>query len=463
MAGSADDATRTGGRAATSGVIRGRYSLSVGDPQTPVPDGWAWTPLSEIARLESGHTPSRKIPEWWGGDIPWIGIRDATDNHGRTIHETKESTNALGIANSSARVLPKDTVCLSRTASVGYVVVMGRPMATSQDFVNWVCSERLDHRFLKYVLMAEGDALLQFASGTTHQTIYFPEVKAFHVCLPSKSEQIAIANVLSALDEKIELNRRRVETLEAMARALFKSWFVDFDPVRAKLEDRPTGLSDKLAALFPAAFDQMDMPAGWEKAPLGSLFEISGGNTPSTKDPSLWEGQHEWATPKDLSSLTSPVLIATERRLTDAGLAVSNSGLLPPGSLLFSSRAPIGYMAFTTRPTAINQGFAGFKRGGASTAFAWCWCTFNLPTIKANAGGSTFPEISKAVLRELPVLRPPQNILDAFSELVDPLVARLVLLAQEADTLAGLRDTVLPRLISGELRVDDAATAIEAA
>jgi type I restriction enzyme S subunit len=136
--------TQTGGRPATLGVIPGRYALSVGKPAVKPPDGWAWTPLSELARLESGHTPSRKLAEYWEGDIPWIGIRDATENHGRTIYDTKQHTTVAGIENSSARILPENTVCLSRTASVGYVVVMGRAMATSQDFVNWVCSpERL--------------------------------------------------------------------------------------------------------------------------------------------------------------------------------------------------------------------------------------------------------------------------------------------------------------------------------
>jgi type I restriction enzyme S subunit len=96
--------------------------------------------LTVLARLESGHTPSRKHPEYWGGNIPWIGIQDARANDGQVIEDTEEKTNELGIENSSARVLPEKTVCLSRTASVGYVVIMGRPMATSQDFVNWVCS-----------------------------------------------------------------------------------------------------------------------------------------------------------------------------------------------------------------------------------------------------------------------------------------------------------------------------------
>src|SRR4029079_15296981 len=105
-----------------------------------------------------------------------------------TCGNTDDATSDLGIANPSARLLPAKTVCLSRTASVGYVVVMGCPMATSQDFVNWVCSSKIEPQFLKYVLVAENEALFRFASGTTHQSIYYPEAKAFHVCLPPIDE-----------------------------------------------------------------------------------------------------------------------------------------------------------------------------------------------------------------------------------------------------------------------------------
>jgi type I restriction enzyme S subunit len=150
-------------------------------------------------------------------------------------------------------------------------------MATSQDFVNWVCSEQLDYRFLKYVLLAENRSFLRFASGTTHQTIYFPEVKAFHICLPPVTEQKAIAHILGTLDDKIELNRRMNETLEAMARAIFKSWFVDFDPVRAKMDGRqPLGMDVDTAALFPDGFEHLRdgelLPRGWR---IASLHELS--------------------------------------------------------------------------------------------------------------------------------------------------------------------------------------------
>ena len=128
-----------------------------------------------------------------------------------------------------------------------------------------------------------------------------------------------------------------------------------------------------------------------------------------------------------------------------------------------SSRAPIGYLAFTTRPTAINQGFAGIVKRQISTSYAWGWCQANMDLILGSANGSTFLEISKGVFRKLPMLAPPEPILDAYSAVVDDPVERIRLLSVEAETLAALRDTLLPKLISGELRIADAEALVEAA
>jgi type I restriction enzyme, S subunit len=201
--------TRTGGRAATDRTIVGDLSLSVGKPPAQPRTGWKWSLLSDLARLESGHTPSRRHPEWWGGDIPWIGIKDARENHGSTILDTKQHTNELGLANSSARLLPSGTVCLSRTASVGYVLVMGKEMATSQDFVNWICTEKLEPHYLKYLLVAEGDGFTKYSSGSVHQTIYYPEVKGFFVCHPDIETQRKIIERA----HKITLESQRLEII----------------------------------------------------------------------------------------------------------------------------------------------------------------------------------------------------------------------------------------------------------
>lgn len=219
--------TTTGGREATGGVIRGRWALSVGKPDEVAPEGFKWLLLTDLARLEGGHTPSRKHPEFWNGDIPWIGVRDATGNHGLEIFETRETVTQLGIDNSSARVLPAGTVCLSRTASIGYVVMMGRPMATSQAFVNWVCGPGINARYLKYILQLEQESIRRFAYGTAHQTMYYPEAKAFHVCVPSRTEQDKIVGVLGALDHLIEVNRGLVSDQLELVNAEFARRFAD--------------------------------------------------------------------------------------------------------------------------------------------------------------------------------------------------------------------------------------------
>lgn len=162
------------------------------------PAGWSWKKLTAIAKLESGHTPSRSRPDWWDGDISWVSLTEIRALDGRWVEETQIKTNAAGIANSSARILPRGTVCFSRTASVGFVTILGRPMATSQDFANWICGDELDPEFLMYALMSSRSELRAMATGATHKTIYMPELRAFHVCAPPRVEQERIVATIKA-------------------------------------------------------------------------------------------------------------------------------------------------------------------------------------------------------------------------------------------------------------------------
>jgi len=346
---------------------------------------------------------------------------------------------------------------------------MGVPMATSQDFVNWVCGPSLNNEYLKYILLAERNSFLRFASGTTHQTIYFPEVKAFHIALPPLSEQQKIVSMLGALDGRINVLRETNATLEAIAQALFKSWFVDFDPVRAKAEGRqPEGMDAATADLFPDSFEESELglvPRGWMVKPVGDAVDCLGGGTPDTKETSYWEpAEHCWTTPKDLSGLQSPVLLRTERQLSSLGLAKVSSGLLPTGTLLLSSRAPIGYLAIAQMPVAVNQGYIAIPRGGElSPLYMLFWCRQNMEGIKGRANGSTFMEISKKAFRPIPALVPAVDVLDAFANIAEPLFKRLIENERQAQSLTEIRDTLLPRLISGQLRLPEAESLLEKA
>jgi len=273
--------------------------------------------------------------------------------------------------------------------------------------------------------------------------------------------------VLGSLDDRITLLRETNATLEAIAQALFKSWFVDFDPVHAKAEGRqPEGMDATTAALFPDSFEESELglvPKGWRVKPIGDAVDCLGGGTPDTKEPSYWEpAEHCWTTPKDLSGLQSPVLLRTERRLSTLGLAKVSSGLLPAGTLLLSSRAPIGYLAIAQMPVAVNQGYIAIPPGGElSPLYMLFWCRQNMEGIKGRANGSTFMEISKKAFRPIPALVPTVEVLDAFANIADPLFNRLIENERQAQSLTQLRDTLLPRLISGQLRLPEAESLLE--
>lgn len=281
--------------------------------------------------------------------------------------------------------------------------------------------------------------------------------RRFWITVPQPQVQESVAEALGALDDKIELNRRMNQTLEAMARALFKSWFVDFEPVVAKSEGRPTGLPPDLDALFPSEFEDSTMgpvPKGWCVCTIGDLADVVGGSTPSTSQPEFWDGTHCWATPRDLSRLSNPVLLNTERRITDKGVACIGSGLLPVGTVLMSSRAPIGYFAVAQVPVAINQGFIAMKpKDGIPNLYLLNWVQANQEVILSRANGSTFLEISKSNFRPIEAVRPPQPLLDEFYHLTLPWFEKLVTNERETRALTAMRDDLVPRLLSGEVEV----------
>lgn len=211
------------GRAAGVELREGRCALSVGPSERFLPPGWLCVPLMRLAKLESGHTPSRSKPSYWDGDIPWIGIKDAREHHGKAIKKTFQTVSDEGLANSAARLLPARTVCLSRTASVGYVTIMGTSMATSQDFANWICTPALLPEYLMYALMAEGESLRNFGEGTTHTTIYFPELKALHIALPPIEEQAAVVRRLETLLDYADRLESRLAAAKQIAESLSPS------------------------------------------------------------------------------------------------------------------------------------------------------------------------------------------------------------------------------------------------
>jgi type I restriction enzyme S subunit len=253
------------------------------------------------------------------------------------------------------------------------------------------------------------------------------------VVLPPISQQRYIGQILAALDDKIALNRRMNQTLEELMRCKF--------------------------ALL------MEARTTWPERPVGDVVGVRGGSTPSTKESSYWNGgTYAWATPRDLARLDVPALLSTERRITKEGLAQISSGLLPAGTVLLSSRAPIGYLAIAEMPVAVNQGFIALVCDGQlPNYYVWLWAAANLDAVKARANGTTFQEISKSNFRPMPIPVPPQEHIRRFVSDVKPLYHRIVANAKESLTLGGIRDILLPELMAGRLRINSADSAIEEA
>ncbi|APR03685.1 Type I restriction-modification system, specificity subunit S [Thauera chlorobenzoica] len=342
-------------------------------------------------------------------------------------------------------------------------------MATGKFWVNnhahiVLGNEKASTRFLQYALL--GADISAYLTGAVMPKLTQGNLNRIEVPCPPQRVQAQIVSVLGALDSRITLLRETNATLEAITQALFKSWFVDFDPVRAKQQGlAPEGMSDATAALFPDSFEESELgllPKGWRVGTLGQVVETVGGGTPDTKEPSYWEPpEYCWTTPKDLSGNSAPVLLGTERKLSSLGLSKVSSGLLPAGTLLMSSRAPIGYLAIAQVPVAINQGYiAMLPQSTLPPLFMLFWCRQNMENIKGRANGSTFMEISKKAFRPIPVLVPLPQVIEAFVNIAASLFDRLTQNEQQAQTLATLRDTLLPRLISGQLRLPEAETRI---
>ncbi|WMT75349.1 restriction endonuclease subunit S [Bradyrhizobium sp. Ash2021] len=260
-----------GGREATDKTIPGAAGLAVNDPGTGLPNGWKWVPLLRVAKQETGHTPSRSQLSYWDGGVPWIGIRDAGAHHGRYIEETVQTISEAGLANSSARLLPSGTVCLSRTASVGYVTIMGRSMSTSQDFATWTCTDALLPEYLMYALMAEGEDIRRFGMGSTHTTIYFPEIRALHIALPPREEQreiiVRIKRALaraSRLEGEAARGCALLDRLEsAILTKAFKGELVPQDP-----DDEPASvLLDRIRAQRASAPRSKQTPRSKRRIP----------------------------------------------------------------------------------------------------------------------------------------------------------------------------------------------------
>jgi restriction endonuclease S subunit len=295
-------------------------------------------------------------------------------------------------------------------------------------------------------------------TGTTVRALPAEVLEEQVVPLPDLGKQQAINEIIALIDQQVANNKALSKSLETLAKALFKSWFVDFDPVHAKSKNQePVGMDYSTASLFPSSFEDSELgaiPKGWSVRPIHEEVIFCGGGTPSTKKSEYWDGEFLWTTPRDLSKQIGLITIDSERKLTHAGVQKISSKLLPTHSVLMSSRAPIGYISISAFPTAINQGFIGFPAQEKwPPLFMVNWLNFNMHEIKSRSGGATFAEINRTAFRTIPFLTPPEELIRQYRVITSSLLDKLINNSVESAKLESLRVRLLDSLITGELEV----------
>lgn len=302
------------------------------------------------------------------------------------------------------------------------------------------------------------------ATGTTNLGLAREDFLSFPAPEPTPTQN-RIVQALSMLDDKIELNRRMNETLEGVARALFKSWFVDFDPVRAKAEGRDTGLPKTLADLFPARFFESEIgeiPEGWKLQAFSETVEVLGGGTPKTSVAKYWNGDIPWFSVVDAPANSDVWVMDTEKKVTREGIENSSAQILPVRTTIISARGTVGRIALVGASMAMNQSCYGLRAKYGKEGFFNYFMTRQLVAIlQQRAHGSVFDTITRDTLAGVPVALPRAELIEAFDRRVGPVLDRIRTALVESRVLASLRDVLLPKLISGELRVADTEQFIE--
>lgn len=329
-------------------------------------------------------------------------------------------------------------------------------------FNNSLLPEELDQNYLYAYLRSSTffEQLISYSTGSAQPNVGPTHIAKMYLPVPPMIEQKVIGKITESIESKISLNREINKTLEDMAQAIFKSWFVDFDPVKAKMNgEQPEGMDATTASLFPEKLDnETGIPEGWKLSEIGDEVAVVGGGTPSKKNDDFWvDGHIHWTSPKDLSGVQDKVLLDTASKLTEAGLKKVSSGLLPVDTVLLSSRAPVGYLALAKVPLAVNQGYIAMKcEKVLPPEFVLQWCVHRMDEIKQRASGSTFAEISKKNFKPISVVVPSEDVLSAYQKLVKPLYDAITSNVRQSEQLSTLRDTLLPKLLSGEIELGQA-------
>ena len=417
---------------------------------------WVQSTLGEVADFLSGGTPAKSGAEYWGGSIPWVSAKDMKRFR---IEDTEDHVTEDGVDNGT-KLVPEGTVLLLARGMTLIndvpICVAQRPMTFNQDVKALRAKPHVAPEYLPYLLLGNKQRLLSLVDLAGHGTgrLNSDELKALDIVLPACPEQQrAIARILETLDDKIELNQRMNETLEATVRALFKDWFVDFGPVRAKKEGRDPYLSREVWSLFPDAFDREGGPAGWKQESICGFAEIIYGAPFASK---------QFNTNKVGVPLIRIRDLGTHNPRVSTNQIHRKGHLIEPGDIVVGMDGEFRLHVWKGPRAWLNQRVCHFEpKSGVPKAFLAEALKEPLAVFERGKVGTTVIHLGKLDIDTFELIEPGKELLSAFGSIAEPLVNRTVANALECRTLFQTRDLLLQKLISGEMRIREAKKAVE--
>ena len=425
------------------------------------PKGWETVAIGEISEVIGGGTPSSKVDEYWGGSIPWLTPKDLSGYDFRRVKSGKRNITDSGLANSSARLLPKNTVLVTSRAPIGYVALADNEIATNQGFKSLILNDGYDPDFFYYLIKHNVPTLEAVSSGTTFKEISGKAFKQIKFNVPPLPEQKAIAHILGSLDDKIELNRRMNETLEAMAQAIFKDWFVDFGPTRAKAESHAPYLTSEIWDIFPDALDDEDKPVGWQIGSIGDLANTNHQSWTVRNHPATVEyvdlSNAKWGNIDAVTAFAWKDAPSRARRVARMGDTIVGTTRPGNGSFVYISQNGL----------TVSTGFSVLSPREVIYQDVVYIAATRLDNIErlanlADGHGGAYPAVKPKEVSDTELVLPGDAILSAFADLVSPLRAKIENVKVESRSLSQTRDLLLPKLMSGEIRLREAERVVEA-
>ena len=399
---------------------------------------WKEYKYTDLCSLIGGGTPKTSEPSYWGGDIPWLSVKDF-GNDAKYVYTTEKTITEAGLNNSSTKLLKRDDIIISARGTIGAIAMLASEMAFNQSCFGIRSNDLVGQHYLYYLTKTKINELQKNSHGSVFDTITRDTFAKIDCAIPSIATQTKISRLLSSLDDKIEVNRKINENLEQQAQALFKSWFVDFEPFKnGEFVESELGM----------------IPKGWRVEVLGDVCKCILGGTPSRNKEEYWNGNIAWINSGEVNEFR---IVKPSEYITEEGLKHSATKLLPKKTTVLAiTGATLGQVSLLEIDSCANQSVIGvLENDNIPYEFIYPLINVKITELCSHMTGGAQQHINKNNVEQLNIVLPSENVMAEYKEKTKSIYSQITNCCFESRHLAELRDTLLPKLMSGELKVND--------